>query len=461
MDASTSLRKSRKKRKCPQKGRKKGKGEFEGEDRISSLPDGILHHILSFLPIHNAIHTSLLSKRWKCIWKGISVLDLNETVLSCDSVYEKIDFINFVDNILRHHDPTVVIQSFHLFYMTIIDEAHLTAWVSYILNRKVLEINLFIDGECPIDFPSSLFACHSLKKVDLTGMLSTFELPSSVCLPNLEFLLLKFINFSCGEGIQEVTFNFPVLDEFILIDSVWSEIKDVNIFAPALQRLVLDNEEEDDDEFYTDCEVKIYAESLLSIKVMSGLTYGVSLYNVSSLAAAYINLSGESHFKGRSNRLLEGLYSVKDLILPYPTLRQFSSVKDLLILSNLKRLTVIDTNIVTGDYLMELFCSLSSIEALCIMNGLDEYSRKGCNWTVERISQSFLSQLKSFEIRNFCGNETELTLVEFLLKNASALEKITIVSSSTLSEYPEIKLAITKDLLICPRGQLSCVIDFS
>ncbi|KAL5725680.1 hypothetical protein ACHQM5_008798 [Ranunculus cassubicifolius] len=462
MDASTSLRKSRKKRKCLRKGRKKGKGEFKGEDRISSLPDGILHHILSFLPLHYAIHTSLLSKRWKCIWKGISKLDLCETVLYCDSVYKKINFINFVENVLLHHDPTVVIETFHLFYMTIIDEAHLTAWISTILNRKVQDIELHVSAECPIIFPSALFTCHSLTDIDLTAMLSTFELPCSVCFPNLKLWRLKFIQFSCGGGIQEVTFNFPVLEEFILIDCVWLKIKDVIIFAPKLERIVIDNEEEDDDGIYTNCEVKIYAESLLTLDVISGLTYGLSLCNVSSLASACINLSDGSHFRDRSNRLLEGMCSVKDLSLPYPTLRQFSDVKDLLILSNLKCLTVSQTNFVTREYLTELFCSLSSIESLCILHGLDQYcSDQGYDWTLGAIPQSFLSQLKSFEIGNFNGSETELTLVEFLLMNARSLEKITIVSSSALSAHPEIKLAIAKDLLSCPRGQLSCVIEFS
>lgn len=47
-------------------------------DRISDLPDSILHHILSFLPTEEAIEASYLSKRWNWLWtfaSGLSFYD--------------------------------------------------------------------------------------------------------------------------------------------------------------------------------------------------------------------------------------------------------------------------------------------------------------------------------------------------------------------------------------------------
>ncbi|KAK8938323.1 F-box/LRR-repeat protein [Platanthera guangdongensis] len=38
-------------------------------DRISQLHDSLLLHIISFLSADDAISTSLLSRRWKNLWK--------------------------------------------------------------------------------------------------------------------------------------------------------------------------------------------------------------------------------------------------------------------------------------------------------------------------------------------------------------------------------------------------------
>lgn len=47
------------------------------KDRISALPDEIVHHILSFLPMSCAVQTGILSSRWKHLWKFNAVLDFD------------------------------------------------------------------------------------------------------------------------------------------------------------------------------------------------------------------------------------------------------------------------------------------------------------------------------------------------------------------------------------------------
>ncbi|KAF9589583.1 hypothetical protein IFM89_025866 [Coptis chinensis] len=54
-------------------------------------------------------------------------------------------------------------------------------------------------------------------------------------------------------------------------------------------------------------------------------------------------------------------------------------------------------------------------------------------WTLGTTSQPILSNRKSVKFDEFYGAEKELSVVEVLLKNAKALEKMTIISSSKLS----------------------------
>lgn len=87
------------KRKKVHVGRKeKGKEpKFMHVDVILKLPDHIIHHILSFVPIINVVLMSLLSRHWRRMWCSIPTLELSD-----DNIENEFSF-NFVEQCLKNH----------------------------------------------------------------------------------------------------------------------------------------------------------------------------------------------------------------------------------------------------------------------------------------------------------------------------------------------------------------------
>ncbi|CAL5094331.1 unnamed protein product [Urochloa decumbens] len=81
-----------------------------GADRISALPDEILHHVMSFLPMHEVVPTSLLARRWLDLWKSAPSLHVT-VVKDCDNASW---FIQYVDNLLLLRHAGACLDSFYL-----------------------------------------------------------------------------------------------------------------------------------------------------------------------------------------------------------------------------------------------------------------------------------------------------------------------------------------------------------
>uniref|UniRef100_A0ACD6AFC4 Uncharacterized protein n=1 Tax=Avena sativa TaxID=4498 RepID=A0ACD6AFC4_AVESA len=80
------------------------------DDRLSALPDELLHHVLSFLPSRRAVQTGVLSKRWTGLWRSVRRIDIRFDVHTPNYVYnsyskekwEKAEV--FINNLFKFHD---------------------------------------------------------------------------------------------------------------------------------------------------------------------------------------------------------------------------------------------------------------------------------------------------------------------------------------------------------------------
>ncbi|XP_074360529.1 FBD-associated F-box protein At3g52670-like [Apium graveolens] len=77
--------------------------EFE-QDRISRLPDELIHKVVSFVDAKVALHTSVLSKRWKLIWTTLPYLNIGKYEHSSPQ-----NTYNFIRHVLsnRNHQSNI------------------------------------------------------------------------------------------------------------------------------------------------------------------------------------------------------------------------------------------------------------------------------------------------------------------------------------------------------------------
>ncbi|KAM0059785.1 putative F-box domain-containing protein [Helianthus debilis subsp. tardiflorus] len=85
--------------------------DYEGYDRLSSLPDDLIHEILSFIGIKDAIMTSVLSSRWRYIWTTLPYLNFSQQNLRTSYAPSK-----FVMDVLTHRNNLVGLSSITLSY---------------------------------------------------------------------------------------------------------------------------------------------------------------------------------------------------------------------------------------------------------------------------------------------------------------------------------------------------------
>jgi hypothetical protein len=175
--------------------RQKPNDDHVQEDRLSNLPDSLLHHILSFVNTECAVQTCILSTRWKNLWKHIPALTLNRSGFR----YQKI-FTKFVSRILSLREASTsasALHSLHFDHNGITELSLLERIVNYAISHNVqrLRINFRCHSQ---QFPTCLFSCHTLTSLDLLCYLPcTF--PNSLDLPALTSLSLDTFNFSVGD----------------------------------------------------------------------------------------------------------------------------------------------------------------------------------------------------------------------------------------------------------------------
>ncbi|KAF6140392.1 hypothetical protein GIB67_013161 [Kingdonia uniflora] len=215
-------------------------------DRISNLPDPIIHHILSFLPTVDVVQTCVLSKRWVTLSCSAPSIDLDIDLftdrkkLHRKKRHAQVRFVEFVDNVLLFHDKSDI-HKFRLKLNYDTDTNRDYGWITLVIrkNVQVLDIEIPKRIKQPFELPPSLFRCESLRVLKLRLHSSNLRLPSSLCLSGLRKLVLESVKFYDDQSVESIITSCPVLETLVLLYSGVPSKKNLTISSHQLKNLTV------------------------------------------------------------------------------------------------------------------------------------------------------------------------------------------------------------------------------
>jgi len=279
------------------------------EDRISELPEDLLLQILSDIPTENVIATSVLSKRWRSLWKMVPNLTFDFTF---DPKYHQ----TFSENLYRSltsHEASVL-ESLQLNFTRGIDGLNIGMWIATAYVRHVRKLVLVSFGDVRdkrARFRSALFNFNDTLDILEIQDYILLDLPSPVCLKSLRELRLYEVHFKDEASVCNLLCGCPSLEVLSVHRERNVDVETFTIVVPSLQRLTI----------YDFCigggkgGYVINAPSLkyLNIVGFEGLDFCL-IENAPELVEAEI--SDVSHIANEN--ILESLTSVKRLSLESP-----------------------------------------------------------------------------------------------------------------------------------------------
>ena len=182
-------------------------------DRLSDLPDNLLHLILSFLDARVAVQTSVLSSRWRYLWTSLPFINFQGQIFcrydnpEREYVLRKITtFQNFVRQFLSHRDASSQVSQLRIYCPNDYaidaefpggfpgDGSLAEAIIDYVHSSGVRHLS--IAAFDVVENLAHLSYCHSLTTLELTGLFLRNPKFDSATITNLRLDQCLFAN--CG-----------------------------------------------------------------------------------------------------------------------------------------------------------------------------------------------------------------------------------------------------------------------
>ncbi|RWR88403.1 putative F-box protein [Cinnamomum micranthum f. kanehirae] len=455
-------------------------------DRLSSLPDHLIHHILSFFDTKHVILLGVLSSRWRDLSTSVPNLHFNYSLDFDDEDY----FVRFVDRaLLVNSSPNI--HKFQLSWLPYNKEyvSHVDAWLRFAMRKGIQQLDFSFP--CIYDsyeLPSWFLNCETL--VSLTLRNCWIGVSKLVNFTNLTVLYLHYVKLRVG-FVEDLLKGCPLLEELTICSSSFVHVKICTSSSLQLKRLKIKGG-------YT-LRVNVEAPNLQVLKFSSGTFGKFSFKAMPFLREAEVSISYDPDMRKkcipslkssllnlRNARVLK-LCSTCIQTMPIPTFEDlhscFFKTKVLVLRTGVQKFEM--------PGIANLLWSSPDLENLIIDLGRYDciYEDKDCMlkydfdereyW--ESLTATFpclVHHLKTIKITGFLGEgsrikvtsfhekDEQIKLVKFLLKNAMVLEKMIIHVCDRpkfvkVEQWPEILLGVAQKLVAFPRASSRAEVTFS
>ncbi|TVU36517.1 hypothetical protein EJB05_18454, partial [Eragrostis curvula] len=379
-----------------------------GDDRISALPFALLCNIVSRLPAKDAARTTVLSSRWRPIWRCTPLAFADAHLLDDSREPTRADtpaLVDTISHILAAHPGPFRTAHLVCGYMDAYQQ-QLARWIQALAGKKIEELVL-VNQPWPLDvpLPAALFGVSSLTRLYLgIWKLSTTPILSRcAAFPHLRELVLCSVDM----GSRDMDFLLaasPILETLAILGSrshmmvlrlLGQHLRCVQICmsymegivlvdTPKLERLVLWGSLARDG-----CSIRLKIGQAPNLRVLGHLEPGI--HHLESGIRARV-----SSVRILALRIRFAIAS--DVKMLFPFLRCFTNLETLHVTSEI-------SDEVTGNPNLKFWQEASPI-------------------------QSFQSSLKTMTFWEFRGEQSEVAFLKFMFQSAVLLKSALVMVSS-------------------------------
>ncbi|KAF8055057.1 hypothetical protein N665_1304s0010 [Sinapis alba] len=439
-------------------------GEGVGKDLISLLPEPLLCHILSFLTTEQAVWTSVLSSRWRHLWKLVPRLELDSSDFTNDQVC-----VDFIDKFLALQGKSYLSE----FKLTIDHDVFDGEASLYepCLGRVLLDMRKFerfqvenrfkLDRVCYIATPLTLSVCEALVCLKLHFVKLNVEFVS-LSLPCLKIMFLEDVVLPSDAAAEALISSSPVLEVLKICLSKDDVVVALRVCSPSLKSFTLKRVQR---RFYVrGHSVVIDAPKLEYLSLMD--YYQFRSFKIISMAdfvkvdidVVFVLMTDSLSEKTIIDNLLSNFSGVKDMTMSWRTLQFINSSHQTNPLPKFHGLTCFRATMclnASPELLPVVLESCPNLKHLTLELVIYPFAVMTRLSTV-KLPPCLVSSLESVEMESPVTEvATELRLARYFMKNSTTLKKLVLRLNQSFTGVKH-KPSVLEQLVKSPRRSSLC-----